>query len=127
MEIVPDHKPAGLSDQLALQRTLMAASRTLMAWTRTGLSQISFGFTIYKVLDEFDKQGRLTAPYKILTPDRVGMILLALGVFSITFGIIEYREIYRDYGVKLKRQPMWMAGLVALLGLALLVAIAFNL
>ena len=88
MESMLDQEPAVLSDQLAMQRTLMAASRTLLAWTRTGMSQISFGFTIYKVLDDFEKQGKLTPPYQILTPDRVGMILLALGMCSIVFGII---------------------------------------
>jgi uncharacterized membrane protein YidH (DUF202 family) len=38
---------------LALRRTVMAADRTLMAWVRTALSMISFGFTIYKLLQSF--------------------------------------------------------------------------
>jgi uncharacterized membrane protein YidH (DUF202 family) len=38
---------------LATDRTLMAADRSLMAWIRTALSMISFGFTIYKLLQGF--------------------------------------------------------------------------
>ncbi len=42
---------------LAVKRTLMGADRTLMAWVRTALSMISFGFTIYKVLQGFQEHG----------------------------------------------------------------------
>ena len=40
---------------MAAARTLMAADRTLMAWIRTAPSMLSFGFTIYKVLEGFQK------------------------------------------------------------------------
>jgi len=36
---------------MAFQRTRLAADRTLMAVIRTSLSLISFGFTIYKVIE----------------------------------------------------------------------------
>ena len=42
---------------LALERTLMAADRSLMAWVRTSLSMISFGFTIYKLLESLQQSG----------------------------------------------------------------------
>jgi len=42
---------------LATDRTLMAADRSLMAWIRTALSMISFGFTIYKLLQGFAASG----------------------------------------------------------------------
>jgi len=54
---------------MAATRTLLAADRTLMAWVRTSLSMNSFGFTIYKVLDGF---------------------LSALGTAAIVMGILEY-------------------------------------
>ena len=44
---------------LATTRTLMAADRTLMAWIRTSLSLLSFGFTIYKILQGFAESGAL--------------------------------------------------------------------
>ncbi len=73
---------------LAAKRTLMAADRTLMAWVRTALSMISFGFTIYKVLESFEDAGvHLAHPN---TPRRVGLFLTGMGTISMVMGTIEY-------------------------------------
>ena len=45
-------KELKLNDQLAIDRTRLAAERSLMAWIRTALSMIAFGFTIYKFLQD---------------------------------------------------------------------------
>ena len=62
---------------MATSRTLMAADRTLMAWIRTSLSMLSFGFTIYKVLEGFQQAGRSMpqaayASERRALPDRAG-------------------------------------------------------
>ncbi len=73
---------------LAAKRTLMATDRTLMAWVRTALSMISFGFTIYKVLQSFEEAGvHLAHPN---TPRRVGLFLTGMGTVSMVMGTIEY-------------------------------------
>src|SRR5688572_27659574 len=59
---------------LAYERTLLAHERTLMAWIRTAASMITFGFTIYKLLEE--KISENTAA-RLLTPRIVGMIMIA--------------------------------------------------
>ncbi len=51
-----DEKPD--SNELAVERTIMAAERTLMSWTRTSISLISFGFTIYKFLQFMQEEGK---------------------------------------------------------------------
>jgi uncharacterized membrane protein YidH (DUF202 family) len=60
---------------MASARTLMAADRTLMAWIRTALSMLSFGFTIYKVLEGFQQAGRVLPNQH--TPRNVGLFLSA--------------------------------------------------
>src|SRR4030095_3428050 len=40
---------------LSFQRTALSYERTLMSWVRTAVSMISFGFTIYKFFEEFQK------------------------------------------------------------------------
>jgi putative membrane protein len=75
---------------LATSRTLMAADRTLMAWIRTSLSMLSFGFTIYKVLEGFQQAGR--ALPREQTPRNVGLFLTALGTVAMVMGTIEYWE-----------------------------------
>lgn len=103
---------------LAVERTLMAASRSLMAWVRTGLSMIGFGFTIYKFLSA-EAQGL------VRDPRNVGLFLIFLGIVSIIFGAIEYRQtvgdLQRNFGGRFRKYPLIMAALVGGLGLALLV------
>jgi putative membrane protein len=79
---------------LAARRTLMAADRSLMAWIRTALSMISFGFTIYKVLESFEEAGvHLHNPN---TPRRVGLFLTAMGTVSMVMGTMEYWRTLTD-------------------------------
>jgi putative membrane protein len=80
---------SGERTDLAVERTVMAAGRTLMGWVRTALSLISFGFTIYKIL-----QG-VTAGFKIglfkaQDPRRLGLVLIGLGTASVFIGAIDY-------------------------------------
>lgn len=108
---------------LAVERTLMAASRSLMAWVRTGLSMIGFGFTIYKFL-------RAEAQNVIVgEPRNVGLFLISLGIVSILFGMIEYRQtvgvLRQNYGGKFRKYPLIMAASIGGLGLVLLIDALF--
>lgn len=85
--------------ELAVDRTVMAANRSLMAWVRTALSLISFGFTIYKVLETAAKDLKVfetatkKTPFTSMQthgPRNLGLFLIALGTMSVIFGTIEY-------------------------------------
>ncbi len=58
-----------------------------MAWTRTALSMISFGFTIYKVLEALMTQGSVHRPE---LPRDAGLFLTGLGTLAMLMGVIEY-------------------------------------
>lgn len=73
---------ARIRTDLAVERTLMAADRSLMAWVRTGLSMISFGFTIYKVLEAFQQQGGQL--HSANAARNVGLFLTGLGTASMS-------------------------------------------
>ncbi len=90
---------AQLRTDLAVDRRLMAADRSLMAWVRTGLSMISFGFTIYKVIEGFMQQGG--AVHSASMARNVGLFLTGLGTVSIVMGTIEY--CYRLEGLRKDR------------------------
>jgi len=79
---------------LAGVRTMMAADRTLMAWIRTALSMISFGFTIYKLLEGFQQAG--AALPHASTPRNIGLFLTGLGTICMVLGIIEYAGTFRS-------------------------------
>ncbi len=112
--------------EMGVQRTLMAANRTLLAWVRTGISQITFGFTIYKILQSFESEGKYQAKHAFLTSDKVGAILLIVGIAAIVFGVIECKSVYREYHRRIRREPVIMAGMIAALGVVFLTAIFFK-
>jgi putative membrane protein len=80
---------AGDRTDLAIERTIMAASRTLMGWVRTALSLISFGFTIYKILQAARESAELGF-INVHGPRRLGLILIGIGTASVVLGAIDY-------------------------------------
>jgi putative membrane protein len=66
----------------------MAADRSLMAWVRTALSMISFGFTIYKLLQGFEQAGEHLR--RANTPRDMGLFLTGLGTVAMVMGTLEY-------------------------------------
>jgi putative membrane protein len=114
--------------ELGVERTLMAADRSLMAWIRTALSMISFGFTIYKLLQGFEAAG--TELGRASSPRTIGLFLTGLGTVSMIFGTVEYW--YRLETLRTYREfPLWrpsftMAVLMSAMGLFLFVSIIFK-
>jgi len=113
---------------LATGRTLMAMDRSLMAWIRTSLSMISFGFTIYKILQGFQESGGVAAHG--YSPRAVGLFLTGLGTVAMVAGTIEYYErlkLLREYqAVKTWRASLVMAMIMSGAGLFVFASIIFK-
>lgn len=113
------------STQLAIQRTFMAADRTLMAWIRTAMSMISFGFTIYKIVDGLRTEAVPVAGH--MDGRQAGLILSGLGVLCILVGIVEYVGTVRglrEHDPTLRmRNSLVIAGAMLAIGLAIFVMI----
>lgn len=114
---------------MATSRTLMAADRSLMAWIRTALSMISFGFTIYKILEGFQQNGG-PLPHDY-SPRAVGLFLTGLGTVSMVAGTIEYWErfkVLRKYhAIKIWRPVFVMALIMSAVGLLVFLSIITKL
>jgi putative membrane protein len=119
------------STQMAVQRTVMAADRSLMAWVRTGLSLISFGFTIYKFLDYSREQ--LIATGKSVnsfsSPKLIGLFMIGMGILSLIFGTLEnvtiIRKLRGEYSFSYARYSLIMAGLLTIFGIIIFFGILF--
>lgn len=77
---------AGRRTGLAFQRTRLAADRTMMAVIRTSLALISFGFTIYKVLEGM--QASRVVEIRDHAARNFGVTLLGMGIAALVAGII---------------------------------------
>ena len=110
---------------LAASRTRMAADRSLMAWIRTALSMISFGFTIYKLLEGFQESGQLLPDSN--TPRTVGLFLTGLGTASMLMGTIEYwqrlTQLRKHGDFRRWTPPLVIAVIMSLTGALLFVSI----
>lgn len=103
---------------LSVLNTVMASDRTLMAWLRTALSMITFGFTLYKVLEAIP-EGTKELPQGI-TPRNAGLLLIAVGLVAVTLGIWQYwqtrRQLEQLQRFKPMQSPTWIMALITLFG-----------
>ncbi len=110
---------------MASKRTLMAADRTLMAWVRTALSMISFGFTIYKLLESLHSSGSDVAIDA--SPKNVGLFLIGLGTVSMALGTIEYwqnlKELRRTLYFNIFRPAFIMALIISIAGMFIFISV----
>jgi putative membrane protein len=110
---------------LGAMRTMMAADQTLMAWIRTSLGLLSFGYTLYKILQEVQAADK--AFLHDSTPRNAGLFLTVAGTLALTMGILEYcatlRLLRRYYVFRLARPSLIMPGMMAMVGVLLSVGI----
>lgn len=127
----PEALPANL--RLAYERTRIAYERTLMAWSRTGISLITFGFSVYKFF-ELDSGGQtLKAPLvktSVIGPREFGLVLISIGLLAILLGTFEHgrdlRAMRKEYPGMPASATRYIAALIALLGLAAIVAVIYR-
>ena len=124
--------PPKLADDLALERTRMAADRTLMGWIRTSLSMISFGFTIYKFLESFPlKEGGLgIGVWRQHSPRNVGLTLIAIGVFALAIACVQHWNYLKKLRPDQPYNPWDLSFIVAILigalGLAIFISVILH-
>src|SRR5277367_1579159 len=111
---------------LPVMNTLMAGDRTLMSWTRTSLSLLSFGFTIYKVLQGFqDIEGKFVVRSDV--PRNAGLFLVGMGTLAMVMGTFEYWQTLRVLNQKQifsrPRSPLVMALIMSVSGVLLFFSI----
>jgi putative membrane protein len=110
--------PVQVDPDLAVMRTMMAADRTLMAWIRTSLSMFTFGYTLYKVLQEVQEIGDIDL--HDTAPRNAGVLLAVAGNVALIMGIFEYlgtlRMLRRSFGFRLARPSLVMSVVMVFAG-----------
>ena len=112
------------STRLAYDRTWLAYERTMQAWVRTAISLITFGFSVYKLVDIIDRNPA-DARY-LIGPHVFGFTLVAIGFVALGIATVEYRQSIRllrtEYGQSPRSTSVFFAGLIAALGIFALVS-----
>jgi putative membrane protein len=112
--------------QMTVERTMLAHERTLMAWVRTATSLISFGFTIYKF---FQLEAKNLPTSQLIDSRTFAGLMIVMGLFALAIATLQHRESLRrqrNYGVKPRTLAGWVAGLISVLGLIALTAVALG-
>jgi putative membrane protein len=117
--------PSHVDPDLGAMRTVMAADRTLMAWIRTSLSMFTFGYTLYKVLQEIKAMGQIEI--HDAAPRNAGILLTVTGTVALTMGLFEYlgtlRMLRRSYPFRFARPSLIMSVVMVFAGAFLCVGI----
>jgi inner membrane protein YidH len=116
--------------KLAIDRTRLAHERTLMAWVRTATSLISFGFTIYKSF-EYLAEHFPKSTSSLVGPRGFGTIMIVIGLVTLIVATIEHRRsikaLREEFGERVGPSlATLVAGLIGLLGVFALFAVAFR-
>jgi putative membrane protein len=110
---------------LGVMRTVMAADRTLMAWIRTSLSMFTFGYTLYKVLEEIKMIGHIDIHEA--APRNAGALLTVAGTIALIMGVLEYigtlRMLRRSFPFRFARPSLIMSVVMAFAGAFLCIGI----
>ena len=92
-----------------------------MAWLRTSMSLLTFCYTIYKILEEFQALGK--ADIRDGTPRNTGVFLILAGTAALILDIGEYcgtlRLLRRSYPFRIARPSLVMSIIMASVGVLL--------
>jgi len=133
-ENLSDEKKAAGNDStdMAVLRTLMAADRSLMAWVRTGLSLITFGFTLYKFL-EYSRERLLETGSMLATvsgPKTVGLFMIGVGILCLILGTAEnmaiVKGLHKRHDFKHNKYSLLMAGIILIFGIVLFLGVLLR-
>lgn len=116
-----------MSTRLAFDRTRLAHDRTMMAWVRTATALITFGFSVYKF---FQFEIKSTEIRSLVGPREFALIMIGIGLLSLAMATIQHRR-ERNALIKLdpevpRSQAAALAGVIAILGILLFVAVLFR-
>ncbi len=109
------------STRLAVERTRLALDRTLMAWIRSAISLITFGYGIYKVIEN-----RAPGSVSRMGHREFGLIMISVGLLSLALGTYEHLRAGQQLGAEYPaapRRPSCVRGFSVLVGALGLIAL----
>ncbi len=85
-------------EQSSAERTLLAYERTLLAWVRTGVHLMTFGFFIYKLLQQKVVESGAHPVLDIISPRTIGLIMISSGFIGLSLAVLRFIQVADKYG-----------------------------
>lgn len=111
-----------------MERTSLALDRTLLAMVRTGTTFMTFGFAIYKLMQERARQPGDHPIVQIFTPKSVALVLFFTGFIGLLLQLINVAQTRKRLGLYelgFWKSPVALLSYVILSMLALLITGVF--
>jgi putative membrane protein len=86
-----------------IERTVLAAERTLMAWIRTAISLITFGFSLYKILQYIREAEGLKAAARGQSSRNAALILIGLAMVILVIADVGHYQYVIRIGAPARR------------------------
>ena len=100
-----------------------------MAWVRTGVSLISFGFTIYKFFEEFHTAQQVVRT-SLIGAREFGIIMISIGLVAVLLATFQHVRIMHKLRTQYVDVPYSLAAVVAflvtVLGIVALIAVVYR-
>lgn len=110
------------------ERTFLAFDRTLLAWIRTSTSLLTFGFAIFKLLEERAKVPGQHPVMDFVSPRFIGVVMVISGFLGLLLASINYIRFMKNNGrsgLQAHATPALMQSYVILMLCMLIIAGAF--
>ena len=86
-------------EQSTAERTLQSYERTLLAWVRTGAHLMTFGFAIFKLLQQKVVESVGGHPVlDIISPKTIGLIMISSGFIGLLLALVRFVQVAKKYG-----------------------------
>jgi len=116
--------------EIKTDRTFVAFQRTLLSWVRTSTSLFTFGFAIWKLLEQRANEPGDHPILKVISPKYIGVIMILSGFIGLLMAVGAYIKISRKFGRQAKATysdpAMIQAYVILTLCLLTLVAVVIN-
>ena len=127
-ESEPGARKIDVNTLLAIERNRVAYDRTMLAWIRTAISLITFGFSIYAVVQLQLRRGQ--EEDRVIGPREFGLTMVIIGLLSLALAVWENRnnmQGLRALGAKVPASRSGiLAALIALMGILALIVMFFR-
>jgi putative membrane protein len=85
--------------EIKTDRTFVAFQRTLLAWVRTSTSLFTFGFAIWKLLEQRVQDPDTPTPIlDVISPQSIGIVMIFSGFVGLLLAVIAFVKISRKFG-----------------------------